>query len=79
MVKSLYIVFDFYICNVEDAVRFILVKLSDSLKNMTNLMDFRVVYGGLLDPSQGQISQVIRFVSTIFAEPGRAIRRERRK
>jgi hypothetical protein len=62
MVKSLYIEFDFFVCNVEDAVRFLLVKLSDSLKNMSNLVDLRIVYGGLLDPSQGQISQVIRFV-----------------
>jgi len=64
MVKSLYIELDEYIRKCENANHPILVELSHSLKNLSNLVDLRIIYCQWLvrDPSEGRISQVIRFV-----------------
>jgi len=64
MVKSLHIELDMYLWKSENAIHSILVKLSHSLKNLSNLVDLRIIYYQLImcDPSEGRISQVIRFV-----------------
>jgi hypothetical protein len=64
MVKSLY--FELHPtahCEVRNATRSILIKLSQLLKNMPNLVDIRIIYDALDDPSEGRLSEALRFVS----------------
>ena len=63
MVKSLYI--ELYKSSghgVRNAIRTILIKLSQLLKDMPNLVDFRIIYSDLSEHSEGQLSKAIRFV-----------------
>ena len=66
MVKSLYIELHKSDSHrhgeVKSAIRCILIELSQLLKDMPNLVDFRIMYGGFSDPSEGRLSEVIRFV-----------------
>ena len=65
MVKSLYFEIDEHVRYYsKNANHSILVKLSHSLKNLSNLVDLRIIHGQLpmCDPSEGRIDQVIRFV-----------------
>src|SRR6266576_1877363 len=65
MVKSFYIELDMKSAwhgKVEDVINSILAELHHSLKNLSNLVDLRIIYSWWGDPSEGRISQVIRFV-----------------
>lgn len=63
MVKALYIEFERVSSfGVERALHSILVKLSGVLQNMPNLVDLRIVYDKMTDPSKGSLSKMIRFV-----------------
>jgi len=64
MVKSFYIELDIKVWHhsIEDVINSILAELHSSLKNLPNLVDLRIIYHWWGDPSQGRISQVIRFV-----------------
>ena len=66
MVKSLYIELHEFIRHHsrvgKNAIRFILTKLSQLLKDMPNLVDFRIIYDVEGDPSEGLLSEAIRFV-----------------
>ena len=64
MVKSLYIELHKHIRRglIENGIRFILIKLSQLLKHMPNLVDFRIIYDSENDPSEGRLSEAIRFV-----------------
>jgi len=65
MVKSLHIELHTHTRHREaqNAIRSILIKLSQLLKNMPNLVDFRIIYDVSNDPSEGRLSEAIRFVS----------------
>ena len=76
MVKALYIEFERVSSfGVERALHSILVKLSGVLQNMPNLVDLRIVYDKMTDPSKGSLSKMIRFVFntviTIIDNPDR--------
>jgi len=64
MVKSLYIELHSTTSHreVQNATRSILIKLSQLLKNMPNLVDFRIIYKALDNPSEGRLSKALRFV-----------------
>ena len=46
----------------KNVIRYILLKLSQLLKDMPNLVDFRIIYDIENDPSEGRLSEAIRFV-----------------
>ncbi|KAF8332433.1 hypothetical protein F5887DRAFT_1286676 [Amanita rubescens] len=64
MVKSLYIELHKFIRHHNGVgkrgIRFILTKLSQLLKDMPNLVDFRIIYDVEGDPSEGLLSKAIR-------------------
>ncbi|KAF8341153.1 hypothetical protein F5887DRAFT_976970 [Amanita rubescens] len=62
IVKSLYIELHSTMSHheVQNATRYILIKLSQLLKNMPNLVDFRIIYDALDDPSEGRLSEALR-------------------
>jgi len=64
MVKVLYIEFEQVgMYNSKETLHSILVKLSEALPNMSNLVDLRVVYDDMMvEPSDGVFSRAIRFV-----------------
>ncbi len=51
-------------------VGLVLVQLADALENMSNLVDLRIMYLPMEDPSEGRISQVIRFVAALTIQCG---------
>ncbi|KAF8332435.1 hypothetical protein F5887DRAFT_996809 [Amanita rubescens] len=78
MVKSLYIELHKFIRPHngvgKNAIRFILTKLSQLLKDMPNLVDFRIIYDVEGDPSEGLLSKAIRHdhlrLHTLWLEHG---------
>lgn len=63
MVKSLYVELEESIYN-EGQINPVVVEFSDSLKKLSNLVDFRILYRWWDDlQTEGHLSQVIRFVS----------------